>query len=125
MEPIELGILLMSVLSSSLGQLFLKLGAVKMGAVVADKAIGQILSILTIPELIVGLGCYGVGAVFYILLLTRVDLSVAGPSASLVYVFSIVLGATIFHEILTIQRLIGLGLIVAGVVLVASQRAAT
>jgi drug/metabolite transporter (DMT)-like permease len=125
MQPIELGILLISVLSSSLGQLFLKLGATKLGAVVADRAIAQILSILTIPELILGLGCYGIGAVFYILLLTRVDLSVAGPSASLVYVFSILFGYFIFHEVLTIQRFMGLTLIVAGVVLVASQRAST
>jgi drug/metabolite transporter (DMT)-like permease len=123
MEPIELGILVISVLSSSLGQLFLKLGAGKMGAVVADRAIAQILSILTIPELLLGLGCYGVGAVFYILLLTRVDLSVAGPSASLVYVFSILFGCLVFHEPLTVQRSMGLALIVGGVVLVASQRA--
>jgi drug/metabolite transporter (DMT)-like permease len=125
MQPIELGILLISVLAGSLGQLFLKLGAAKMGSVVADRAIGQVLSIVTIPELIVGLGFYGIGAVFYILLLTRVDLSIAGPSASLVYVFSALFGYFIFHDSFSAQKLAGLALIAAGVVLVASQRSAT
>jgi drug/metabolite transporter (DMT)-like permease len=125
MQPIEVGILLISVLAGSLGQLFLKLGAAKMGAVIADRAIGQVLSIVTIPELIVGLGFYGIGAVFYILLLTRVDLSIAGPSASLVYVFSALFGYFIFHDSFSAQKLAGLALIAAGVVLVASQRSAT
>ncbi len=125
MQPIEFGILLVSVLAGSLGQLFLKLGAAKMGAVVADRAVAQILSIVTIPELIIGLGCYGIGAVFYILLLTRVDLSIAGPSASLVYVFSALFGYFIFHDSFSAQKLAGLALIIAGVVLVASQRAST
>jgi drug/metabolite transporter (DMT)-like permease len=125
MQPIEVGILFISVLAGSLGQLFLKLGAAKMGSVVADRAIGQILSIVTIPELIMGLGFYGIGAVFYILLLTRVDLSIAGPSASLVYVFSALFGYFIFHDSFSAQKLAGLALIAAGVVLVASQRSAT
>jgi drug/metabolite transporter (DMT)-like permease len=125
MQPIELGILLISVFAGSLGQLFLKFGAAKIGAVVADRAIAQVMSIVTIPELIIGLGFYGIGAVFYILLLTRVDLSIAGPSASLVYVFSVLFGYFIFHDSFSAQKLAGLALIIAGVVLVASQRAST
>lgn len=125
MQAIEVGILLISVLAGSLGQLFLKLGASKMGAVAADRAIAQILSIVTIPELIIGLGFYGIGAVFYILLLTKVDLSVAGPSASLVYVFSALFGYWIFHDSFSPQKVVGLALIVGGVVLVASQRTST
>ena len=34
---------------------------------------------MTTPELLIGLVCYGLGAVAYIMLLTRVKLSVAGP----------------------------------------------
>lgn len=114
----EFGLLLMSVLTSVAGQFFLKIGATKLGRVSVDNAISHILSIITIPELLVGLTSYGLGALAYILLLTRVDLSIAGPSVSLVYVFSVLLGYFVFKESIPITRLLGLSLIVSGVILV-------
>ena len=118
----EFCLLLLSVSASVTGQLFLKIGAVKLGKVNAANAISQITGIMTTPELLIGLGCYGIGAVIYILLLTRVNLSVAGPSASLVYVFSVLLGYFIFKESIPLMRLIGLSLIVCGVILVVWQK---
>ena len=118
----EFCLLLLSVSASVTGQLFLKIGAGKLGRVDATNALNQILSIVTTPQLLIGLACYGVGAVVYILLLTRVNLSVAGPSASLVYVFSVLLGYFIFKESIPIMRLAGLSLIVCGVILVVWQK---
>ncbi|MDY6897578.1 MAG: EamA family transporter [Cyanobacteriota bacterium] len=118
----EFCLLLLSVSASVTGQLFLKIGAGKLGRVDATNALQQILGIITTSELILGLACYGVGAVVYILLLTRVNLSVAGPSASLVYVFSVLLGYFIFKESIPLMRLAGLSLIVCGVVLVVWQK---
>ncbi|KYC39161.1 EamA-like transporter family protein [Scytonema hofmannii PCC 7110] len=112
----------MSVLASVAGQFFLKAGATKLGRVSIDNAINHILSIITIPELLVGLASYGLGALAYILLLTRVNLSIAGPSVSLVYVFSVLLGYFIFKEHIPISRFVGLGLIMAGVILVVWQK---
>lgn len=83
----ELALLLASVLASALGQLFLKLGATQLGEVTSGNAVSHILNILLTPALIAGLSCYGLGAIAYILLLTRVELSVAGPSAALIYIF--------------------------------------
>lgn len=118
MTPQEFLLLLLSVLTSTIGQLFLKLGASKLGRVTNSNAIATVLNILTTPELIAGLTCYGLGAIAYILVLTRVNLSVAGPAASLVYVFSVLLGFFIFQETIPLTRLTGLGLIIAGVILV-------
>ncbi|MEO1761766.1 MAG: EamA family transporter [Cyanobacteria bacterium J06629_18] len=118
----EFCLLLLSVSASVTGQLFLKIGAGKLGRVDATNALKQILGIITTSELILGLACYGVGAVVYILLLTRVNLSVAGPSASLVYVFSVLLGYFIFKESIPLMRLAGLSLIVCGVILVVWQK---
>ncbi|MBW4512604.1 MAG: EamA family transporter [Scytonematopsis contorta HA4267-MV1] len=122
MTPKEFLLLLMSVLASVGGQVFLKLGAAKLGRVNITNATSHILSILTTPELVLGLGCYAVGAVLYILLLTRVNLSVAGPSASLVYIFSVLLGHFLFRESIPVVRLLGLGFIIAGVILVVWQK---
>ncbi|NET39028.1 MAG: EamA family transporter [Cyanothece sp. SIO1E1] len=112
----------MSVLTSAAGQFFLKTGALKLGRVSATNVVTHVLSIITTPELLAGLACYGLGALAYILLLTRVNLSVAGPSVALVYVFSVLLGFFIFRESIPPTRLAGLSLIVGGVILVIWQR---
>lgn len=122
MNPQELALLLISVMASVTGQLFLKLGANKLGKVNTSNILTQITSIATTPELLLGLLCYGLGAIAYILLLTRVKLSIAGPSASLVYVFSVLIGYFIFKETIPSIRYLGLGLIVSGVILVVWQK---
>ncbi|PSF38162.1 EamA-like transporter family protein [Aphanothece hegewaldii CCALA 016] len=118
----EFGLLLFSVLVSATGQFFLKVGALKLGKVTGNNLISHIFNILTVPELIAGLACYGLGAIAYILLLTRVKLSVAGPSASLIYIFSVLMGYFIFKESIPIYRLFGMGFIVCGVILVVWQK---
>lgn len=117
----EFGLLLVSIIASSCGQLFLKLGAVQLGAVTSENIVRHVFRIATTPNLLLGLMAYGVGAVSYILLLTRVKLSVAAPSASLIYFASVLIGYFVFKESLPISRVIGLGFIVLGVVLVASR----
>ena len=114
----EFFLLLMSVLSSVGGQFFLKLGAIKLGRVSFDNAFSHIINIITITELIGGLACYGLGALAYILLLTRVHLSIARPSVSIVYIFSVLLGYFAFKESIPITRILGLGFITCGVILV-------
>lgn len=123
MAPQEFFLLLASVLTNVVGQYLLKAGALRLGQVTAGNAFNHILSILTIPQLVAGLMCYGVGAIAYILLLTRVNLSVAGPAIALSYVFSVLLGYFIFREPIPLERVVGLGLIVCGVLLVVWQKA--
>ncbi|MGH8000672.1 MAG: EamA-like transporter family protein [Brasilonema sp.] len=118
----EFFLLLMSVIASVGGQFFLKLGALKLGSLNPGNTISQILSIATTPELLAGLSCYGLGALAYILLLTRVNLSIAGPSVSLVYVFSVLMGYFIFREPIPMTRLVGLSFIISGVILVIWQK---
>jgi len=121
-SPKEFILLLLSVIASFSGQAFLKLGALRLGKVNTNNAIGHVLSIVTTPELMAGLVCYALGAIFYILLLTRVKLSVAAPASTLIYIFSVLFGYFVLHEALPSYRLMGLGLIVCGVILVAWQR---
>ena len=113
----EFGLFLISILASVAGQWLLKTGALKLGKVNATNMVSHLLGILSTPELLVGLACYGMGAFFYILVLTRVNLSVAGPAASLSYVFSVILGYFVFRESIPFNQIIALGFIVAGVIL--------
>lgn len=118
MTPQEFCLLLMSVIASVSGQFFLKAGASKLGKVSIHNVVNHILRIITIPELLAGLAFYGLGALAYILLLTRVNLSIASPSISLVYVFSVLLGYFLFKESISITTIVGLSLIMSGVILV-------
>lgn len=117
----EFGLLLISILASVVGQFLLKAGALKLGEVSAANAFSHILTIATVPELLAGLVAYAVGAIAYILLLTRVSLSIAGPSIALSYVFSVLLGYFMFREAVPFQRVVGVGLIICGVILVVGQ----
>jgi drug/metabolite transporter (DMT)-like permease len=114
----EFSLLLISVLISVAGQFFLKMGAIKLGKVDTSNAVSHILNMITIPELLLGLTCYGIGAVAYILLLTRVNLTVAAPAVSVGYIFSVLLGYFVLKEPISLIRVFGLGFIVTGVILV-------
>lgn len=118
MTPQEFGLFLISILTNAVGQYLLKSGALKLGSVDARDIVGYIWSVATTPQLVVGLFCYGLGALAYILLLTRVNLSVAGPAVALAYVISVIIGVFWFKETIPPMRLVGLGAIVFGVILV-------
>jgi drug/metabolite transporter (DMT)-like permease len=122
MNPQEFVLLLLSILPGAFGQFLLKLGASKLGKVTITNSLSYVFSIITVPELLIGLFCYGFGAIAYIMLLSRVKLSIAGPSVALMYVFSVLLGYFAFQEPLPTSRLFGLGFIVCGVILITWQR---
>ncbi|MGD1896501.1 MAG: EamA family transporter [Phormidesmis sp.] len=118
----EMILLLVSVVAGVTGQFLLKAGALKLGQTTINNALGHIIHIVVTPELMLGLACYAFGSIAYILLLTRVDLSVAGPSVALSYVLSVLIGFFYFNEAIPVSRLVGLGCIVCGVLLVVWQK---
>lgn len=103
------------------GQLLLKLGALKIESVVAPTLVGRIVGAILIPELIAGLAFYGIGAIAYILLLSRVKLSVAAPGSASIYILSVFIGIFVFKEPVSLLRMFGIFLIACGVVLVVSK----
>ncbi|MBM0743935.1 EamA family transporter [Phormidium sp. CLA17] len=117
----EFFLFLSAILMASGGQFLLKLGAGKLGKVSANNFVSHILNIALTPELVAGLALYAFSSIFFILVLTRVKLSVAGPAISISYIFSVLLGYFFFQESISRHHLIGLGLIVAGVVLVVKR----
>lgn len=121
MTPQEFLLFLAAILVASGGQALLKLGALKLGPVEAGNAIEKVFNILRTPELLIGLAFYGLSAVLFILVLTRVKLTVAAPAVSLTYVFSVMIGYYFFKEAITTRHLIGFVLIICGVVLVVKR----
>jgi len=121
MRSADLALILTGVTLNATAQLLLKAGARTLpGASLQVSNAGVLLErALMNGPILAGLACYVVSVAFWILALTRVDVSVAYPMLSIGYVINAVAAAALFAEQLTAQRLAGIGVIVLGCWLVA------
>lgn len=117
----EFLLFLLSILAGVSGQFFLKTGALKLGKLTAGNFFSHVVGIVTTPELVIGLSFYGVAAVLYILLLTRVKLSVLAPAVALQYIFSVLIGHFMFRESIPLVRIFGMAFIICGVILLLAK----
>ncbi len=101
--------------TSLIGQILLKTGA--SGSVSADT--GFLDQLFRWPTMI-GLGCYGGAALLYIIALRKIPMSIALPCTAASYVVIALIGWGVFGESLGLQKLLAIGLICAGVVLLAT-----
>lgn len=112
---------LVAVVLTAAAQLLLKAGADRLAPLppsLSDAATFAI-RIASEPHLIAGVGCYFVSMLFWIMALTRMEVSVAYPMLSLGYVLNAVAAHFLFGEAVGIQRLLGIGIIIVGVVVTA------
>lgn len=103
------------------GQLLLKVGVGQVGRIdgSALKNLGGLLSRVCLnPWVVLGIATYGLGAVVWIVVLSRVQLSFAYPLLGLSYVLVVLSSALFLHERVSPSRWLGVLLIVAGVALV-------
>jgi len=115
-------LILVSVGMSALAQMLLKLGMTAPGVTTAIAGGGTVpiaVAIATSPQVIGGLSLYGLGAVLWLFVLTRADLSAAYPFVGLGFVLTMLIGAFVFHEQVGTMRIAGTLLILLGCVLVA------
>ncbi len=121
MTAVAFALVLTGVLLNAAAQLFLKAGT---------NAIGhfefQLENILPIgmkiafqPWILAGLSCYVVSVVVWILALSRVQVSIAYPMLSIGYVVNAAIAYYWFGEDVSIMRLLGIGIIILGVYIVA------
>lgn len=80
---------------------------------------GGLLSLATIPSFWLALALYGLGTLFWIIVLQTVPLSRAYPFMALAFVLVPLLAVVIFKESLSLTYVVGAALIVAGVVVIA------
>jgi multidrug transporter EmrE-like cation transporter len=114
-------LILTGVLLNATAQLLLKAGVNAVGtfAFSVENLVPITIKLATQLPILGGLGCYVISVVVWILGLSRVDVSVAYPLLSMGYVINAVAAWWLFGEVLSAQRLLGIGVILIGVVLVA------
>jgi drug/metabolite transporter (DMT)-like permease len=110
-------LLLTSVSASAGGQFFLKQSAVQLGKIDQTNAIAAIVGMVSRWQIWAGLTCYGLGLMTYILLLTKVNLSIASPLLATSYIFAVLIGVFCFQESISIAQCLGIALIFCGAVL--------
>lgn len=110
--------ILVSGLLGVVGQLILKRGMAGLGPLtLRPDSLMHVVSLLVFnPLVILGLAVYVSGTFFWLLALSRVDLSFAYPFASLNYVFVLIASWVLLGERLSPIRLLGVAVITLGVV---------
>jgi drug/metabolite transporter (DMT)-like permease len=109
--------ILVSVLLGAVGQILLKKGMSNMGAVTLtlNQLPATLWGMATNLYVVFGLLIYVTGTVFWLSALSRVDLSYAYPFASLSYVIMLAASWLLFHENITVVRLLGTLIVALGV----------
>ena len=121
MTALTFCMVLVGVLLNAGAQLALKAGTNQIGAFnfSADNIVPIGLKIATNPYIFLGLSCYVISVVVWILALSRVPVSIAYPMLSIGYVVAAFIGWQFMGEAISAQKLSGIGFILIGVYLVA------
>jgi multidrug transporter EmrE-like cation transporter len=121
MNGSTLALLLFSVVLSTGAQILLKVGMTPANKG-ADAGVGLSAALLNAalsPWVIGGLSAYVASAVVWLFVLSKVDVSRAYPCVALGFALTAMAGHFLLGEPVSAARIIGIGIIVAGVVLVA------
>ncbi|HTX23658.1 MAG TPA: transporter [Steroidobacteraceae bacterium] len=118
MTPVTWVLLLGGVALNAAAQLLLKAATRASGVLFADSGAVSwptAAHLLRTPPLWAGLGCYAVSVVLWVGGLSRAPVSIAYPLVSIGYIINAFAAAALFGEALSVAKLAGIGLIVAGV----------
>ncbi len=99
------------------GQTLLKLAVLRSGGmpVLEIGIAGLVRKFVAVPYIFIGFALYGVSAILWLDVLTKLDFSVAFPMVSLTYIGTLFVGRFLFNESVGLCRILGVLLICSGV----------
>lgn len=115
-------LVMLSVLISSLAQIVLKAGMGSVSVAEASQAglgWGMVRTIALNPAVLAGLTLYFSSALVWLLVLAKVEVSLAYPFVGLGFIFTMVMARMVHGEALTMTRVAGTILIALGVLVLA------
>jgi len=110
-----------AVLLGTAGQILLKSGTNAIGhfAFTLANLLPVGMRVASEPRILGGVGCYAVSMVLWIMALSRTEVSVAYPMLSIGFALNALLAWWLLGEAVSLQRIAGILVIIAGVWLVA------
>jgi drug/metabolite transporter (DMT)-like permease len=116
-----LGLIFIDVILNVAGQLSLKYGMSQMGNFSVSLATlpPVFLKAATNPNVLLGVVCYGLGFLVWLIVLAKAEVSYAYPLISLGYVFTAILARLLFGEAVGMQRMAGILITCLGVYIIA------
>lgn len=110
-------LIITSVVMGAVGQVILKVGANKLTDFTLEfsSLFNSLLSIIKVPEILIGLVLFGTSFLLWIKVLTANELSYAYPMVSLGYIIVVLSSFFLFNETFTINKVLGIMMIILGV----------
>jgi multidrug transporter EmrE-like cation transporter len=122
MDRLSLFLLAGSAVFNALANTLMKLAFGHQKNLLDGGAFSAVLSIVSNPWAIAGVGCFGVSFIFLSASLTRTDLSMAYPFMSgLVFLLILAVSTLVFSEQVNVWRIAGMISILAGIWLIAAK----
>jgi len=121
MSPKSIMLILISIILTSGSQIVLKFGMMSelVQVALASRKTSEIaLTIISSPFILVGLVCFGLSAIIWLFVLSRVPVSSAYPFVALGIFATTIFGHFMFNEPITFYKAIGLFLVLTGILLI-------
>lgn len=111
-------ILGISILLAVAGQLLMKKGMMVFGTFPATQLLFKIIPMFMNPYVFFGFACFGLSSLFWLVVLSRLELSLVYPMVSVAYVLVAIISWLFFKENVTLVRWLGILVIICGVYLI-------
>ena len=110
-------LILSSVSLNAFAQLFIRKGMLKIGEISFDfeQIVKMVLAVFTNVYLLSGMFSYGISIILWMMVLSKVNVSLAYPFSSIGYIITTVLAYLFFNEPITFQKVLGIIIICIGV----------
>jgi drug/metabolite transporter (DMT)-like permease len=122
--PHPVVLVFVAVVISVLGQVSLKVGMNQVGAIDTGslaRPMETLMQVFSTPLVWLGLGCYGMSAMLWLVVLSRLDLSYAYLLLASMYVLIPLVSWLFLGERISPMRWVGMVVVVLGVVIVAKS----
>ena len=108
--------IMIAVITGAFAQTMMKLGTRQLGAF-GDVPFSQYLfKLMLSPVILLAIASYGLGVIFYMFMLSRLDLSFLYPvMTALGLIIATLVSSTLFHEQISLTRLSGIAVVIIGV----------
>lgn len=111
-------LLVISISLAVIGQLMMKQGMMMFGTFPVKELITRLIPMFFQPFVFVGIMCFCLSSVFWLVILSRIDLSFAYPLVSVGYIVVALFSFFVFKENVSFIRWLGIITICAGVFLI-------